>query len=80
MNLTPRETQTLLLICKGRTTKEIADSLSVSLKTVEKFRQNATRKIGRKNGTCGNGALFLLQFAFRQKLLTFEEWAQYDLT
>jgi len=47
--LTPRERQTLKLIAEGMKNREIADFMSVSVKTVEKHRSNLMRKLGLHN-------------------------------
>lgn len=44
--LTDREREVLQLIAEGKTTKEIAFSLHVSVKTVEAFRHNLMNKLG----------------------------------
>jgi DNA-binding NarL/FixJ family response regulator len=44
--LTEREREVLQLIAEGKTTKEIAFSLHVSIKTVEAFRHNLMNKLG----------------------------------
>jgi two-component system response regulator NreC len=43
--LTPRESEVLQLIAEGRTTKQIADQLNVSVKTVETHRQQLMNKL-----------------------------------
>jgi DNA-binding NarL/FixJ family response regulator len=43
--LTPREQQVLTLIAEGRTNQEIADSLVISVKTVDRHRENIMRKL-----------------------------------
>jgi DNA-binding NarL/FixJ family response regulator len=45
-NLSDRERQVMRLIAHGLRTREIADQLSVSHKTVEKHRTNLMRKLG----------------------------------
>ncbi|HEX3330812.1 MAG TPA: response regulator transcription factor [Gaiellales bacterium] len=44
--LTPRELQVLKLIAEAHTSKEIAQELVISLKTVERHRQNILDKLG----------------------------------
>jgi DNA-binding NarL/FixJ family response regulator len=43
--LTPREREMLQLIAEGKTTKEMADSLHVSVKTIETHRRNVMQKL-----------------------------------
>lgn len=47
--LTQREREVLKLVAEGYTTRQIADYLSLSAKTVEKHRANMMRKLGLKN-------------------------------
>ena len=44
--LTPRELEVLKLIAEARTSKEIAEELFISLKTVDRHRQNILEKLG----------------------------------
>ncbi|HEU5371370.1 MAG TPA: response regulator transcription factor, partial [Gaiellaceae bacterium] len=44
--LTPRELQVLKLIAEAYTSKEIAQELVISVKTVERHRQNILDKLG----------------------------------
>ncbi len=44
--LTPRETEILELICRGLTSREIADVIAVSPRTVESHRASIAEKIG----------------------------------
>jgi len=44
-SLTPREMQVLQLIAEGRANKQIADELMISVKTVEKHRQEVMNKL-----------------------------------
>lgn len=43
--LTPRETEVLQLIAEGKSTKRVAETLSVSAKTVETHRQHIMKKL-----------------------------------
>lgn len=45
-NLTPREIDVVKLILKGRKSREIAEILAISIKTVDKHRSNILQKIG----------------------------------
>ena len=47
--ITPRETEVLKLIASAYSTKEIANLLDLSVKTVEKHRSNLMRKLGLKS-------------------------------
>jgi DNA-binding NarL/FixJ family response regulator len=47
--LTPREREVMRLVCEGMYTKEIADTLSISIKTVEHHRASVLKKIGLQN-------------------------------
>ncbi|MEM3433679.1 MAG: response regulator transcription factor, partial [Candidatus Methanomethyliaceae archaeon] len=47
--LSDRELQVLLLFAQGKTTREVADSLYVSPKTVESYRARIRRKLGLRN-------------------------------
>lgn len=44
--LTPREVQIVQLVAQGRTTKEVAEWLDISVKTAETHRVNLMRKLG----------------------------------
>lgn len=47
--LTPRELQVTERLCRGATDREIARSLSISPRTVQKHLQNIYRKLGLTN-------------------------------
>lgn len=47
--LTPREREVLQLLAEGQTTKEVAATLSISVKTAETHRSNLMRKLGLHN-------------------------------
>ena len=47
--LTPREQEVVKLIAEGHTSEEIADTLVISKKTVERHRANVLEKLGMRN-------------------------------
>jgi DNA-binding CsgD family transcriptional regulator len=47
--LTPREQQILQLIYQGLATAEVAAQLNLSVKTIDKHRENLMRKLGVNN-------------------------------
>ena len=47
--LSDREYQVMLMIASGKTVKEIADEMSLSVKTVSTYRTRALNKMGMKN-------------------------------
>lgn len=61
--LTQREKEILTLICKEYTTAEIAEELSISLRTVDGHRNNLLVKTGAKN------VAGLVVFAFKHKIV-----------
>ena len=61
--LTPREDEILKLIAEGYSSKSIADSLTISLKTVEHHRANILRKLGMRDRT------ELTRYAIRAELI-----------
>jgi two-component system response regulator NreC len=62
--LSSRERRVLQLICKGRTNKQIAEELFLSVRTVERHRSTIMRKAGLANRA------ELVAYAVRQGLLT----------
>jgi DNA-binding NarL/FixJ family response regulator len=61
--LTPREEQITKLIAEGNSTKEIADTLRISVKTVDRHRANVLQKLGLRD------RLDLTRFAIRTGLI-----------
>jgi DNA-binding NarL/FixJ family response regulator len=49
--LTPREDEVIKLIAEGYSSKEIAEALTISLKTVERHRSNILGKLGMRDRT-----------------------------
>ena len=47
--LSDREYQVMIMIATGKTVKEIADELSLSVKTISTHRARALKKMGMKN-------------------------------
>lgn len=64
VHITNREKQLIALIEKELSNKEIAETLSISLLTVETHRKNIFRKTGTNN------ALSLVKWAYEHKVLT----------
>jgi DNA-binding NarL/FixJ family response regulator len=62
-NLSKRETEILFKICEGFSNQEIADSLFISKRTVDKHRANLLGKTNSKNTAS------LILFAIRNKLI-----------
>jgi len=62
--LTDRERETLKLVVEGYTTREIADMLVVSPKTVEWYKTRLMKKLNINNRTD------LIKFAIRKRLIT----------
>jgi DNA-binding NarL/FixJ family response regulator len=50
-SLSNRELQILVMIGRGRSSREVAETLSLSVKTIEAHRQRIKRKLGLKSGT-----------------------------
>ena len=61
--LTPREEQITKLIAEGNSTKEIADALRISVKSVDRHRANVLQKLGLRD------RLDLTRFAIRTGLI-----------
>ena len=65
-NLTPREQEVLVLIAEGMTNPEIAERLVISVKTVDRHRENIMRKLNLHN------RIDLVKYAIRQGLIDLE--------
>jgi DNA-binding NarL/FixJ family response regulator len=61
--LTPRELEVLKLIAEAHTSKEIADTLVISIKTVERHRANILEKLGMRD------RVELTRYAIRRGLI-----------
>jgi DNA-binding NarL/FixJ family response regulator len=61
--LTPREVEVLTLVAEGHTNQEIADRLTLSIKTVQAHRANVMEKLGLRDIT------HLVRFALRHGLI-----------
>ena len=61
--LTPRESEIVKLVAEGHSSKEIADTLVISVKTVERHRSNVLEKLGIRD------RLELTRYAIRQGLI-----------
>jgi len=66
-DLTPREREVLVLIAEGLTNAEIADRLVISVKTVDRHRENIMRKLNMHN------RIDLVKYAIRTGLIDLEE-------
>jgi two-component system response regulator NreC len=66
-DLTPREKEVLVLIAEGLTNPEIAEELVISVKTVDRHRENIMRKLNLHN------RIELVKYALRQGLIGLEE-------
>lgn len=49
--LTPREDEVVKLIAEGHSSREIAKVLTISVKTVERHRENVLQKLGMRDRT-----------------------------
>jgi DNA-binding NarL/FixJ family response regulator len=61
--LTPREIEVVKLIAEAQTSKEIAAALSISVKTVDRHRQNILDKLGMRD------RVELTRYAIRRGLI-----------
>lgn len=61
--LTQREKNILQLICQGKSSKEMAQSLYVSKRTIDSFREKIMKKTGTKN------LMQLLQYAIKEEII-----------
>jgi two-component system response regulator NreC len=66
-DLTPREQEVLVLIAEGLTNPEIADKLVISVKTVDRHRENIMRKLNL------HSRIELVKYALRHGLIVLEE-------
>lgn len=69
-DFTDRELEVMRLICRQYTTKEIADLLSISIRTVESFREKIQEKAGVKNAV-GIALYAVKKQIFRVEDITF---------
>ncbi|MCA9970043.1 MAG: response regulator transcription factor [Anaerolineales bacterium] len=65
--LTPRENEVLILIAEGLTNPEIADKLVISVKTVDRHRENIMRKLNM------HSRIDLVKYAIKMGLIDLEE-------
>lgn len=66
-DLTPREREVLVLIAEGLTNAEIGEKLVISVKTVDRHRENIMRKLNMHN------RIDLVKYAIRTGLIDLEE-------
>jgi two-component system response regulator NreC len=66
-DLTPREREVLVLIAEGMSNAEIAENLVISVKTVDRHRENIMRKLNMHN------RVDLVKYAIRSGLIDLEE-------
>ena len=66
-DLTPREQEVLVLIAEGLTNPEIAENLVISVKTVDRHRENIMRKLNL------HSRIDLVKYALRHGLIALEE-------
>lgn len=66
-DLTPREREVLTLVAEGLTNQEIADQLVISVKTVDRHRENMMRKLNLHN------RIELVKYAIKKGLIELED-------
>jgi two-component system response regulator NreC len=66
-DLTPRELEVLTLIADGLTNAEIADQLVISVKTVDRHRENIMRKLNM------HSRIDLVKYALKMGLIELED-------
>jgi two-component system response regulator NreC len=66
-DLTPREREVLVLVAEGLTNPEIAEQLVISVKTVDRHRENIMRKLNL------HSRIDLVKYAIRKGLIDLEE-------
>jgi len=62
-HMTPREHEVLMLLADGKSTKEIALTLDISVKTVDRHKQQLMEKLGVR------GVAELIRYAFQHKMV-----------
>ncbi len=67
-NLTQREQEVLILIADGLTNAEIAERLGISVKTVDRHRENLMRKLNL------HSRVDLVKYAIKRGLIDLDEW------
>ncbi|HID52454.1 MAG TPA: LuxR family transcriptional regulator, partial [Anaerolineae bacterium] len=67
-NLTEREREVLILIADGLTNAEIAERLGISVKTVDRHRENLMRKLNL------HSRVDLVKYAIKCGLIDLDEW------
>jgi DNA-binding NarL/FixJ family response regulator len=63
-HLTPREKEIIVLVCDGLSNKEIADKLSISVRTVDCHKNNILQKLGLKS------SIDLVKYALKNELVS----------
>lgn len=66
--LTKREFEILALVASGKTNKEVAESLFISIKTVETHKTNILEKLGLRNTTD------LVRYAIKNKIISVDSF------